>query len=321
MNFLKTYSDTIEQEILNLDLPEKPTNLYEPIRYFLKIGGKRIRPVLTYLAGEVFGAKMEDAEKAAIAIELFHNFTLIHDDIMDNAPLRRNQATVHEHWNTTIAILAGDVLFVKAYEVLGKCSERFLNSLFPLFSKTAREVCEGQQMDMDFEERSAVSESDYIEMIRLKTSVLLGCALEMGAILGNASDDDRKNIYNFGIHLGLAFQIQDDILDLFGDPKKVGKQIGGDVISNKKTLLSISAKSHANAVELEQLLFLESEQNLELKINSTLKLYEKLGVRDYCEQKMKDHYNQAMNSLNCIENGKSLEKLINLSDYLFNREH
>jgi len=160
-----------------------------------------------------------------------------------------------------------------------------------------------------------------MEMIRLKTSVLLGCALEMGAILGNASDDDRKNIYNFGIHLGLAFQIQDDILDLFGDPKKVGKQIGGDVISNKKTLLSISAKSHANDVELEQLLSLESEQNLELKINSTLKLYEKLGVRDYCEQKMKDHYNQAMNSLNCIENGNSLEKLINLSDYLFNREH
>jgi geranylgeranyl diphosphate synthase type II len=321
MNFLNRYSNIIEKEVFDLVLPKQPANLYEPLKYFLKLGGKRIRPILTLLAGEIFGAKTEDLIKAALAVELFHNFTLIHDDIMDKAPLRRNQETVHERWNSSIAILAGDVLFVKAYEVLGTCPENFLKNLFSIFSKTAREVCEGQQMDMDFEEKSSVTEAEYLEMIRLKTSVLLGCALEMGAIMGNSSEKERQNIYNFGIHIGLAFQIQDDILDLFGDPEKVGKQIGGDVICNKKTLLSIIAKSKANEVDLKLLNSLQLDENLEFKIKTTANLYERLGVRDYCEQKMIDHYNTSINYLNKIENNYSKKKLINLANYLMNREY
>jgi len=300
MNFLNRYSNIIEKEVFDLVLPKQPANLYEPLKYFLKLGGKRIRPILTLLAGEIFGAKTEDLIKAALAVELFHNFTLIHDDIMDKAPL---------------------VLFVKAYEVLGTCPENFLKNLFSIFSKTAREVCEGQQMDMDFEEKSSVTEAEYLEMIRLKTSVLLGCALEMGAIMGNSSEKERQNIYNFGIHIGLAFQIQDDILDLFGDPEKVGKQIGGDVICNKKTLLSIIAKSKANEVDLKLLNSLQLDENLEFKIKTTANLYERLGVRDYCEQKMIDHYNTSINYLNKIENNYSKKKLINLANYLLNREY
>jgi geranylgeranyl diphosphate synthase type II len=321
MIFLKGYSDSIEQNIEELNFPNQPENLYEPLRYFLRLGGKRIRPTLTLLAADAFGSNWEDAKNAALAVELFHNFTLIHDDIMDNAPLRRNKATVHERWNTNIAILAGDVLFVKAYEELGKSNSLFLKELFSVFSRTAREVCEGQQLDMDFENREDVKENEYIEMIRLKTSVLLGCALEMGAIIGGANAEDRANIYNFGVYLGIAFQIQDDILDLFGSPEKVGKKPGGDVICNKKTLLSILAKQNAKENDLRQLLTLETESNTDLKVSSTKELYVRLGAKKKCEEKMRMYYSKAMEALNLIKTLHSKQKLIDLSNYLFERDY
>jgi geranylgeranyl diphosphate synthase type II len=239
---------------------------------------------------------------------------------MDNAPLRRNQTTVHERWNSNIAILSGDVLFVKAYETLGKCDPKYVSALLSVFSKTAREVCEGQQMDMDFETRTNVSENEYLEMIRLKTSVLLGCALEMGAILGNADTEERVNIYHFGVHLGIAFQIQDDILDLYGSPEKVGKQIGGDVICNKKTLLSILAKEKANGPDLKELESLELEQNLELKVNATKKLYIKLGVDDSCKQKMNLHFEKALKCLDLIKNARRNDHLHKLANYILQRD-
>jgi geranylgeranyl diphosphate synthase type II len=321
MTFLQRHTDFLEKELKQLELPVSPKNLYDPLRYFLMIGGKRIRPILTLISGELFGADLSHCKNAALAIELFHNFTLIHDDIMDNAPLRRSQQTVHEKWNTNIAILSGDVLFVKAYELLSYCSERHIKDLLALFSKTAREVCEGQQMDMDFETRFDVSETEYIEMIRLKTSVLLGCALEMGAIIGNVTKEERKLIYNFGVHLGIAFQIQDDILDLFGDPEKVGKQPGGDVISNKKTLLSIKAKQLANDAERNQLLSLEIEADSVKKVLEVKAIYEALKVKTFCQKIMNDHFSIAMNSLSEINTNKSKVELIQLADFLFNREH
>jgi geranylgeranyl diphosphate synthase type II len=322
MTFLKEYNDFIEKEINAIDLPENPANLYNPLRYFLKLGGKRIRPALTLMAGKMFGVSVEKTKNAALAVEVFHNFTLIHDDIMDNAPLRRNQKTIHEEWNSNIAILAGDVLFVKSYELLGKNPDKYLNDLFTIFSKTAREVCEGQQMDMDFETRESVHEADYIEMIRLKTSVLLGCALELGAILGGANEEDRKNIYDFGIHLGIAFQIQDDILDLFGSPEKVGKQPGGDVICNKKTLLSITATNLAKTSEdLEKIQQLGKETDLELKVNDTRNLYLQLGVRKSCEDKKEFHYHQAIAALNKIPEEFGKDELMNLAHNLFDREY
>ena len=321
MSFLNRHIDYLESEIQLLDFPITPANLYNPLSYFLNLGGKRIRPVLTLMAGELFGVKQKDCLYAALAIELFHNFTLIHDDIMDNAPLRRSQPTVHEKWNSNIAILSGDVLFVKAYESLGLCSEKNLSDLFKIFSKTAREVCEGQQLDMDFESFSSVNESDYIEMIRLKTSVLLGCALEMGAIIGDASEKNRTLIYNFGVHLGIAFQIQDDILDLFGNPEKVGKQIGGDIISNKKTLLSITAKALSNKETLIKLEELEKEKNLNKKVHNVKIIYDQLNVKSVCQNKMDEHYTIAMKSLSEIDTEYSKNELIDLAAFLINREH
>ena len=237
MQALVTSSQLIETAISNLDLPNSPTNLYDPLRYFMTLGGKRMRPVFTLLAAEMFGKAKEEALPAALAVELFHNFSLIHDDIMDEAPLRRKQQTVHTKWNMPIAILSGDVLLVKAYQELCKQDSRQLADLMEVFNKTAVEVCEGQQKDMDFETQEHVSLEDYIEMIRLKTSVLLGCAMELGAIVADQSIENRNLAYEFGVEIGLAFQIQDDILDLYADPEKFGKQVGGDVLSNKKTFL------------------------------------------------------------------------------------
>ena len=261
---LKKYTALIDEELGKIGLPNSPEQLYDPLRYFLKLGGKRIRPMLTLLSAELFGSTAANAMPQALCIEVFHNFTLIHDDIMDEAPLRRNQQTVHEKWNRDVAILSGDVLMIKAYQLLGEIEPRLLPAAFELFNRTAIEVCEGQQMDMDFEERSDVSIDEYIEMIRLKTSVLLGCALEIGSIVAEASDKDRAAIYDFGQHIGIAFQIQDDILDLYADPDKFGKQVGGDVIANKKTLLHLTALKNATKEQLEVLKQLQREQNLSL---------------------------------------------------------
>ena len=318
---LKKYTALIDEELGKIGLPNSPEQLYDPLRYFLKLGGKRIRPMLTLLSAELFGSTAANAMPQALCIEVFHNFTLIHDDIMDEAPLRRNQQTVHEKWNRDVAILSGDVLMIKAYQLLGEIEPRLLPAAFELFNRTAIEVCEGQQMDMDFEERSDVSIDEYIEMIRLKTSVLLGCALEIGSIVAEASDKDRAAIYDFGQHIGIAFQIQDDILDLYADPDKFGKQVGGDVIANKKTLLHLTALKNATKEQLEVLKQLQREQNLVLKVDRTRRLFDQLNVRSICEARMQEHYDIAMKSLSKIEVDESRkEKLIGLAAFLMNRE-
>lgn len=321
MKDLQQYIGLIDSELAKIGLPNSPERLYDPLRYFLQIGGKRIRPILTLLSAELFGSSSEKALPQALCIEVFHNFTLIHDDIMDEAPLRRNQQTVHEKWNRDVAILSGDVLMIKSYQLLGNIDAKLLPPVFDLFNKTAIEVCEGQQMDMDFEERSDVSIDEYIEMIRLKTSILLGCALEIGAIVAEASDEDRKEIYAFGQHIGIAFQIQDDILDLYADPDQFGKQVGGDVIANKKTILHLTAIKHATKEQLEVMKQLQNAQDLVFKVDRTRRLFNQLEVRSICEGRMQEHYEIAMASLAKINVDQSKkEALIGLAAFLMNRE-
>jgi geranylgeranyl diphosphate synthase type II len=322
MQDLAVYSTLLENEITQLDFPKTPSNLYDPLRYFMQLGGKRLRPVLTFLGAELFGLNKEEVLNAALSVEVFHNFTLIHDDIMDEAPLRRAKETVHTKWNQNIAILSGDVLFVKAYQLLAKQDPKHLAELLHVFSRTAQEVCEGQQMDMDFESRSDVSIDEYVEMIRLKTSVLLGCALELGAIVAEASTEDSQHLYDFGQHLGIAFQIQDDILDLYADPDKFGKQVGGDVISNKKTLLNLKAKELANPIQRELLNQLETEQDFILKVSKTRDLFSDIGAREACEIEMQKHYDFAMNSLKQINVADQNKlSLIALADFVMQRDN
>ena len=318
---LKHYSVLIEEELLNINFPSSPNNLYDPLRYFLTLGGKRMRPILTLMGAEAFGVDKRKALPASLSIELFHNFSLIHDDIMDHAPLRRGKFTVHEKWNQNIAILSGDVLLVKAYQEIAKQDSLALPDLLNLFNKTAVEVCEGQQFDMDFETRDNVSIPEYIEMIRLKTSVLLGCALEMGAIIAGANKEDRLLIYEFGQQIGIAFQIQDDILDLYADPEKFGKQVGGDVISNKKTLLLLKAFELSNEEQAKQLNVLLSEKNLELKVTSVRHLFTSLKVREVCKDIMNHHYSLAKEAINktSISENKKIP-LLHLAAYLMERD-
>jgi len=322
MQEISAYTVLIEKEIAQLDFPLTPSNLYDPLRYFMQLGGKRMRPILTLLGAELFGEKKENAINAALSVETFHNFSLIHDDIMDEAPLRRNQSTVHEKWNQNIAILSGDVLFVKAFQLLAKHDSKHLSYLLDLFNKTALEVCEGQQMDMDFETRTDVSIDEYIEMIRLKTSVLLGCALEMGAIIANASENDKRHLYEFGQNIGIAFQIQDDILDLYADPEKFGKQVGGDVISNKKTLLNLKAIELASSTQKEQLTQLSLSVDFDNKIKVTTEIYNAIGARAACEVVMQKHYEIALKALDAIEVAASQKiPLIKLAESLMQREN
>ena len=321
MSELLKLSQLIESEIINIKFPSSPGNLYDPLNYFLSIGGKRLRPVLTLLATELGGVQKEDAINCALAIEVFHNFSLIHDDIMDAAPIRRGKVTVHEKWNSNIAILSGDVLLVKAYQLLAKQKSQHIPELLTLFNKTAIEVCEGQQMDMDFETREFVTVDEYIEMIRLKTSVLLGCALEFGFIVSNNSISNRKKIYDFGVSLGIAFQIQDDLLDLYGNPDKVGKQVGGDVKSNKKTLLYLIAEKNAIDANKEQLNRIKNESNLELKVSAIQKIYDELGVRNETAGYLTKYYQQAIDLLDSIETETDKSAIMEMVNYLFNREH
>lgn len=321
MQDLKKLQQKIESELLNLKVSDQPASLYEPIRYFLNIGGKRIRPILVMLAAELFNKSAQSVLNQALAVELFHNFTLIHDDIMDKAPLRRGVPTIHERWNESQGILSGDVLLIVAYQYLMKSEEQHLGALAQAFNKMAIEVCEGQQLDMDFENRHDVQIEEYINMIRLKTSVLLGCALELGAIVAQASDSDKTHLYEFGVNIGIAFQIQDDILDVYADASKFGKQVGGDIIANKKTYLYLKARSSANT---EQNLVFEQQMNNskhEEKVRVIRELYNQLEVRKHAEQTMNAYYQKAMHHLQNIqvdENKKA--PLIALSDYLMNRD-
>jgi geranylgeranyl diphosphate synthase type II len=322
MNQLATYTTFVEQQLAAHAFPNTPENLYDPLRYFLKIGGKRMRPILTLMAAEAVSASPNESIAAALSVELFHNFSLIHDDIMDNAPVRRSFQTVHEKWNPNIAILSGDVLLVEAYKQLAFYSDDRLPLLFKRFNDTAVEVCEGQQMDMDFEERANVSVNEYIEMIRLKTSVLLGCALEFGVIVGRGDEQLRKLFYDFGVQLGLAFQIQDDYLDLYADPEKFGKQVGGDVLSNKKTMLSLLARDCCNKSKDPRYQELLDMPPTAEKVVFAKNLFHELKVADQVLAEMNVHFDKAMQDLEKMELSESSKKPFKeLADFLINREH
>jgi geranylgeranyl diphosphate synthase type II len=321
MTELQTLGSYIEQATVSHRFPETPANLYDPLRYFMTLGGKRIRPVLTLMSGGLFGVPNEEALPAALCIELFHNFSLIHDDIMDQAPVRRGRPTVHTQWNSNIAILSGDVLFVEACRQLAQYTDERLSPLFVRFNETAREVCEGQQMDMDFETQSQVTEAAYIEMIRLKTSVLLGCALEFGAILGRQDAATCKSIYDFGVQLGIAFQIQDDLLDLYADPEKFGKQPGGDILSNKKTLLLLTAEQLAaakNDTRVEVLLAMPADAE---KIATAQRLFEELGAVEQVKKVMDNYYQKALSHLDKLQADASKKQpLLELAQFLMHRQ-
>ena len=268
--------------------PQEPATLYDADEYFLSLGGKRVRPVMCLMGNELFDDINADAWPVAAAIELFHNFTLIHDDIMDKAPLRRNKPTVHAKYGEATALLGGDVMLVVAYDYLNKIKTDYMHQILSLFNKTAKEVCEGQQLDMDFEKLEVVKLDDYIKMIELKTSVLLAASLQLGAILGTAGQSNQQHLYQFGRNLGIAFQIQDDYLDAFGDPVKFGKQTGGDIMANKKTFLMIKALESANPQQLKELKQLMQE-NPDDKVARVLSVFHDCGVDKWAFD-LKDKY-------------------------------
>jgi len=298
------YAEKISERLARRDLPKSPENLYAPIDYILNLSGKRIRPLLVLLGADLFGLEnMEHALPASVAIEYFHNFSLIHDDIMDKAPLRRGQQTIHQKWNDNVAILSGDALLVKAYEQLAQCPPHLIPELLRVFNRVALEVCEGQQLDMDFEELDHIRKEEYIEMIRLKTSVLIGGALEMGAVIAEASIENRAKLYNFGVHLGIAFQLQDDILDAFGSMEAFGKQIGGDIIVNKKTILHILLRDNLQEEDrsyFKNLLDL-GEKEADRKIAEMKSLYMKYAIQQRADE-IKQRYTQlAYSNLDAVE--------------------
>lgn len=301
--------------------PAEPASLYQPNSYFLQLGGKRVRPVMCLMGNELFDDITPDAWNVAAAIELFHNFTLIHDDIMDKAPLRRGMQTVHEKFGDSTALLAGDVMLVVAYEYLNKISSTQLRKILQLFNRTAKEVCEGQQLDMDFEKREDVDFASYENMISLKTSVLLAASLQLGAILGGALERNQQLIYEFGRKLGLAFQVQDDYLDAFGDAAKFGKQIGGDIRSNKKTFLLIHAMETASASQkkkLEELL----QSNADSKVDEVLTIFRDSKVDEWAEELKEKYLAEALKHLDDIAVlSKRKEPLKELASFLIQRQH
>jgi geranylgeranyl diphosphate synthase type II len=273
----------------------KPHTLYEPIEYVLSMGGKRIRPTLMLLAYNLYKDNPESILMQACALETYHNYTLLHDDMMDNADMRRGHETVHKRWNANTAILSGDSMLVLAYERMAQCDASKLQPVLSLFTETALEIGEGQQYDMDFEHRDDVTESEYIEMIRLKTSVLLACALKIGAILADAPAEDADNLYKFGEQIGLAFQLQDDYLDVYGDPAVFGKAIGGDIISNKKTYMLINAFNKANAAQLSELTAWVGKEHFDAaeKIAAVTRLYNEIGIDELAKRKIRYYFEQS----------------------------
>lgn len=273
-----------------------PIGLYEPIDYTLGLGGKRIRPALTLMACNLFNSNLDSAIKPALGLEVFHNFTLLHDDIMDKALLRRGKPTVHVKWDENTAILSGDAMQIIAFELMSQTPELYLKKVLDVFSETAIQICEGQQYDMEFENRQEVSAEEYLEMIRLKTAVLLGCALQTGAIVGGATDEDAGYLYEFGINIGLAFQLKDDLLDVYGNQTSFGKQVGGDILCNKKTYLLIHAKKLAKGNLKSSLDFWlnQSNSDSEKKIQEVTAIYNQLEVKKICEEAMNLYYEKAI---------------------------
>ena len=294
--------DLVNSFLEHLPYNRKPSSLYEPVKYVLSIGGKRIRPVLMLLAYNIFKDNPENILMQACALETYHNYTLLHDDLMDNAELRRGHQTVHRKWNANTAILSGDTMLVLAYQRMAQCSADKLPAVLDLFTETALEIGEGQQYDMEFETRNDVAEDEYIEMIRLKTSVLLACALKMGALLADASKEDADNLYKFGEQIGLAFQLQDDYLDVYGDTKVFGKAIGGDIVSNKKTYMLINAFNLANDKQRKQLARWTTTVDFDTaeKIAAVTALYDEIGVGKLAQKKIEYYFAESRKYLDAV---------------------
>jgi len=321
MHSFKELSDLFAERFNQNILSSQGGTLYEAGNYFIQLGGKRVRPVMCLMGNELFDEINPDSWEAAIAIELFHNFTLIHDDIMDKAALRRGKQTVHEKYGSSTALLAGDILLVIAYDHLNQINSTFLKRIIQLFNKTAREVCEGQQMDMEFEMREQVSMKEYFHMIEMKTSVLLASSLKMGAILGGASVGNQQHLYEFGRNLGIAFQIQDDYLDAFGDPKKFGKEPGGDIKTNKKTFLLIHALECGNPSQQKSLKKLLKEDS-DTKVEQVISIFKDCKVDKWAEELKEQYFNEAMKHLEAtlvVSNRK--QSLKDLAKFLLMRDH
>lgn len=303
MHTIYQYQEFLEDYLQSQYETKEPRNLYEPIHYILDLGGKRMRPVLTLMSAEVFDGDYKKALPAALAVEVFHNFSLVHDDIMDDAPLRRGQETVHEKWNLNTGILSGDAMLILAYQYFEQYEPNIFRDLAKLFSKTALEVCEGQQWDVDFEERNDVTIPEYLKMIKCKTAVLVAAAMKMGAIIAETSEENANLIYDFGLNLGLAFQLQDDFLDAFGDPETFGKQVGGDIIENKKTYLYLKAASFSKeqeAKELRRLFSIQPEDNTE-KIRTVKEIFNNSGASKATQDAIQDFTFKAFQTLDKMD--------------------
>ena len=296
---IQQYREEFEKYLNAYTPPKTPQNLYNPVSYFLALEGKRIRPILTLLSCDLFNGNYKDSLDAALAVEVFHNFSLVHDDIMDEAPLRRGNQTVHQKWDLSTAILSGDVMLILAYQLFENYNENIFVALAKLFSKTAVEVCEGQQLDIDFSKLNDINSTKYLNMIELKTAVLIGASMKMGAIVAKASDDEQENIYEFGKNLGIAFQIQDDFLDTFGDEKKFGKVIGGDIIENKKTLLYVKSMEIFTEEDKTKLTKLYSSTHLDesKKIDEVKELFLKYNIPSIIENEINYYTHLAFKKL------------------------
>ena len=312
----------INNEIAKLNWKREPYGLYEPIEYTLAAGGKRVRPQLAMIACQMFGGKEKEVLPAALALEVFHNFTLLHDDVMDKADVRRGRATVHVKWNENTAILSGDQMLIEAYKLLAGVPAEKLPKVLQLFNKMATEICEGQQYDVDFENQEQVAVEEYLKMIRLKTSVLLATALQIGSYIAGANEQQQETLYQFGINVGLGFQIQDDILDVWGDPETFGKAVGGDISCNKKTFVYLEAKKllENETNKLEEWYSLTLEDNTE-KIAAVKEIFEQSGVREKCEQVVSEYTQRAMQLLEELPQNEATEQLRQLANKLNARKN
>ncbi len=322
------YTSTDLENKINLAVDElnynkQPLSLFEPIKYILSIGGKRMRPILMYMATNLFSDDIEKTTAPALGIEIFHNFSLLHDDLMDKAKIRRGEPTVHTKWDANTAVLSGDAMLIDSYSYIAQVPAELLSSILDVFTTTAMQVCKGQQYDMDFEKRLNVKESEYIDMIRLKTAVLLAASLKIGAILGNACEEDANLLYNFGINIGLAFQLKDDLLDIYGDPINFGKKVGGDILSNKKTFLLIKALENSSKGDnkiLQQWLAAE-KFDPEAKINAVKEIYDDLNLKDITYKLIQKYYLAGMNCLSEVNvSDDRKQELLIYTNSLMNRE-
>ena len=319
MQTISQLSEIIEGELGKINYPKTPEKLYRPIEYVMDLGGKRMRPILLLMAHQLFDKNIEKAISPALGIEVFHNFTLLHDDIMDNAPIRRGQQTVHEKWDNNVAILSGDTMLVQAYKLLTDVDKSILKEVLAVFNKVATEVCEGQQWDMDFETEKQVSIADYLKMIENKTAVLLAASLQIGGITAGASKENQNNLYYYGLNMGIAFQLKDDLLDAFGNPDEFGKQIGGDIIANKKTFLYLKALQLANDKQKESLVnYFKTQEQTEQKVMGVKTIFTDLDIPKHTKDMMKAYYTKAMKHLEAIDSDNKAP-LIAFSEKLIDR--